>query len=683
MQLTVQCDDCGQKFLVAAEFAGRKARCSVCKKPVQIPSAEPASAPAPDSAVVEAPVTEAFETGPADAKVADAAIDSTTAEIAEPIDVTMADVVVPEAIAKVAAADVGAAAIPNPPTVETAARQSSVNSKLKRIGSLVATAIRGGWSLTARMVRFYIDQRAALRRRFIEYTVSGEKSFNREREIRLSDTKRYETAHRDEAGWQIQLADCCVVCGKAAEGDWETQSREIPDVTVSLWLPIVGLPVAIGLGWYWGSVLAFAVIWLASFFAGYLLCRSVSVQLRLRRCGEHASFTSSPQVYLLGDDLAMRMGHVSVRKAFFEVNRGSDAAEIPDNASISHPYAKGKFRQPDAPRREPATPGASPAYGADRLCGSCQKQIPNTKPTCPWCLATLSESRRTIVAALKEYEANPPRQYMPPSKADKVVTGVTKWGLTAGAFLVNPAVGLVTAAKVMSDGKQEKRAEHSGLSPDHDRSDVVTLRNRGYPLYSSVSMKQLIGPIVNSDTESLCKLVTSESDDLARGALLGLVDSDAEVLTVFAALAEAVQSKQITGVRTKALELLGTLGLERELLTPVYLRAALDEHEPISSLAAKTLQSWGMEVPQPGQQVEVTAENVAAENLISAATEADQPIPLADTAATGAATEGLAPVDAPRSAAPQQADDGNACHGETVAEPKERAEGAAGFELQP
>lgn len=600
MHLTVECPGCGQRFCVAVEFAGRTARCSNCKQPVGIPSVPTATAEVPILAM------------PAPVNSSDGAI--TEAEIA----------------AAVTAEPVGS----NCATQNGDAANANVIAlvpKVSRFRSLVgflSSTIQNGWTLTTRVARYYVGQREAIRRRFVEYTVDAEKSPEREREIILSAAEHYETAHGIEPCWRIQLPDCCVVCGDAADDDWEVRIRTVPEVTKALWLPVVGVFLAVLLGWHWSSPLAFLAIWGASFFAGYAVRRDVRVELKLRRCRKHAAFTSTPKLFMLGGRLALRVGHISVREAFSRANRGKQESERPESDSRWRQYTPDRLRDlASAPPVSDSSDAASKRR-VERWCASCGKPIPRVSSDCQACLSKLLETRRTILAALKEYESNLPRDPTSIGKSGGTFTRVANWTLTAGVFLVNPAAGLATAAKVRSDENQEKKGRQSGgaSGADRGRSDIVALRDRGYPVQSAVDMKQLLGPILNAEATALRKLATGESPVLARGALLGLVDSGLGVRVAFEVVEMVLRSSADSSVRTLAVELLGTLGIDRESARPVYSLAARDGHEPIATLASSCLASWGTQVPAPGPNTS----SQSAERDIAEDVEFNRPIPLAE-----------------------------------------------------
>lgn len=163
---------------------------------------------------------------------------------------------------------------------------------------------------------FYLANRKALGMAYADRFALLPKSMSAGRDIRLSEEDHDDDATRTDAGWDIRLPDCCVVCGEPTDRDWQNEVKSVLDLSWPMYAPLVGLVGGVVLNWYFDTRWGLPLALIAGFVAGYRGCRQLEVQLRLKRCAEHVQRVNVPGVRAVAGDLVVRVGNRRVKQKF-------------------------------------------------------------------------------------------------------------------------------------------------------------------------------------------------------------------------------------------------------------------------------------------------------------------------------------------------------------------------------
>ncbi|HEX4069863.1 MAG TPA: hypothetical protein VHX68_01785, partial [Planctomycetaceae bacterium] len=184
-------------------------------------------------------------------------------------------------------------------------------------------AALAAWDFLKRAADFYWSQRKELREMATEYLTFLKEPGTR-REIRVTADEQHDAVKFENDQWQVELPDCCVVCGEPANFDWNREQRSIPDLTWPFLSPILGL-------------LAGIVCWIldsdshgrwfiplglfAGFLIGYRVRRERIVTIRFRRCREHLNKTKIPSLRVFRRTLIIGVGDRKVWRQFYHGER--------------------------------------------------------------------------------------------------------------------------------------------------------------------------------------------------------------------------------------------------------------------------------------------------------------------------------------------------------------------------
>lgn len=195
---------------------------------------------------------------------------------------------------------------------------------------------------------FYLDNRSDLAWQFFEYVPMESPSYLCE--IRVSALARCKDAEWNDAGWQVRLPDCCVVCGEATDGEGVEEVRTITGMAWPVLAPVGGLVAGFVL-WLWWSLWFVPIAVGAGFLLGYGLRTTTDVRIRYSRCPEHADDARYPHLRSGGRVLTIRVGRQVVKRRFLAENRPDRSAGGPEPPDSSPRAPSG-----DRPRKaEPET----------------------------------------------------------------------------------------------------------------------------------------------------------------------------------------------------------------------------------------------------------------------------------------------------------------------------------------
>jgi hypothetical protein len=184
-------------------------------------------------------------------------------------------------------------------------------------------AALAAWDFVKRTVDFYWSQRKELREMATEYLTFLKEPGSR-REIRVTANEQHDAVKFENDQWQVDLPDCCVVCGEPANFDWSREQRSIPDLTWPFLSPIFGLLIGIVCWLFlWDSHGRWFIPLglLAGFLIGYRVRRERIVTIRFRRCREHLNKTKIPSLRVFRRSLIIGVGDRKVWRQFYHGER--------------------------------------------------------------------------------------------------------------------------------------------------------------------------------------------------------------------------------------------------------------------------------------------------------------------------------------------------------------------------
>ncbi|GEM_PF-3340653 len=340
---------CGQKLQVAEQMVGKRIRCPACKSTFVVKETMRGTSIGADpvargleqaSPTTGEPLPQAKPIHPAESGSPTAeAVGPSPLPLAVPLDV-------PEPVSLQSPQADSRAATPSPSPWKEFWRETGKwsNRTFQTVGRAVA-----------QVATYYWTHRHDLWQRFLEHTPHKHVSPDRHREIRLSAQESYETAQKIEGGWEIRLPNCCVMCGAKTDADEQSETRTVPDVAWPFWAPLAGLGAGVILSlWFW-TPWWLLLLFLVGLVIGYVGRGEMQVQLRLRRCEKHTTFTAIPRLMCLGENIVLYVGQEKVRQRFLRKNRAEP--------EIVEPFATPKPAQlaplaldssgPDAPLDKP------------------------------------------------------------------------------------------------------------------------------------------------------------------------------------------------------------------------------------------------------------------------------------------------------------------------------------------
>lgn len=174
---------------------------------------------------------------------------------------------------------------------------------------------------------YYGSHRVGLAKLFAEYATFFKEHGTR-REIQVSPTDNYQSITWDGSEWRVQLPDCCVVCGEAADQDWCQEQRVVQNLTYPLWMPVLGLTVGVFVAIWWINRWYILLLFLAGTWAGYRLASNFPAWVRYRRCRKHANQTHVPELRWARGSLIVEVGHRAVHRKFREAESGTGPSDV-------------------------------------------------------------------------------------------------------------------------------------------------------------------------------------------------------------------------------------------------------------------------------------------------------------------------------------------------------------------
>jgi len=127
-----------------------------------------------------------------------------------------------------------------------------------------------------------------------------------------------------DGGWQVQLPDCCVVCGDPAAGNSRRIKIDVVDYSLPTAVLGLGLIVGFSVGFFFVSILLVLVIVGGAAVIALRLPRPTVVQLDYGMCAAHTDRDDLPAARLHSQTLIVEVGAQSVRRMF--ATRGSQGA---------------------------------------------------------------------------------------------------------------------------------------------------------------------------------------------------------------------------------------------------------------------------------------------------------------------------------------------------------------------
>jgi hypothetical protein len=202
--------------------------------------------------------------------------------------------------------------------------KQTVSSLVQRVKRIALKA----WNHLRSVADFYWRERSDLWELFKDY-VPVLKEAGTRREIRIAADDNNDAVSFDGDQWTANLPDCCVVCGEAADCDWNSEQRSVPDLNRPLLWPFISLAVGV-VAWIflwngWGKWMIPVGI-LAGFFIGYQQRRDAILRVRFRRCRLHLGRTRFPRLRVFRKTLIIGIGD---RKVWRQFHYGEHDLETP------------------------------------------------------------------------------------------------------------------------------------------------------------------------------------------------------------------------------------------------------------------------------------------------------------------------------------------------------------------
>ncbi len=210
-----------------------------------------------------------------------------------------------------------------------------------------------GWEFARNATKFYWQNRRALWMLLAEYVPVFREHGNR-REIRVSRDDEHDKVAFDDGQWNVELPDCCVVCGEPADRGWNNEQRSVPDLTWPLLAPFFG---------FCGGLVLFFFFWsswskyfiplglIAGFVVGYRRRGETLVAVKFRRCREHLNRTRIPRLRTYRNVLIIGVGDRAVWRQF---HYGKSDIETP--IPVPPVFPAGSTETPPNVAEKPASP---------------------------------------------------------------------------------------------------------------------------------------------------------------------------------------------------------------------------------------------------------------------------------------------------------------------------------------
>ena len=208
------------------------------------------------------------------------------------------------------------------------------------------------WQSIRNLVRFYWSQRKALWQYTVDLIPFLQEHGSR-RNIPISRSSTSGHACFDGENWQVDLPDCCAVCGEPAESRPIEETRQVADLVWPFWAPIAGILVGFFLGLMLSSWLTLFAL-LAGIGFGYAGRGEQTLLLTFRRCHRHEDRSGLPTARLFRGSLIVGIGHRSVLRQFRELRKMKELSNW-------SPPAPPAAEEPT----ETATPARMPLAGSD------------------------------------------------------------------------------------------------------------------------------------------------------------------------------------------------------------------------------------------------------------------------------------------------------------------------------
>lgn len=284
-----------------------------------------------------------------------------------------------------------------------------------------------GIDYAQKVFRYYWSNRELLKEYVAVHVMNIKPSGYRQREIQISSEEPIPGADFGKDGWKVQLPDCCVVCGRRTDRDWQTDSSVQENLAAPLWAPVLGTAAGLLLAVLVWSRWMLPVGIVAGFALGYRYRSQTRVEVRFRRCEQDSDNHKFPRVRLFSDLLIIRVGQSSVRQKFLGLQMvvaASDEASSEETAAAeagppaaepsriaiaeeTHGTVVFDDRPRLAPDTEPSGDAWFPEQGAETRSA---ESTPAATPLAPY-------SQGTVFPA-PAAEAPPANAEAPPANAD-------------------------------------------------------------------------------------------------------------------------------------------------------------------------------------------------------------------------------------------------------------------------
>lgn len=219
------------------------------------------------------------------------------------------------------------------------------------------------WQYLREVALFYWFHRSQLWQLFSEYAPFFKEHGNR-REIRVSQDDENDKVQFDGEQWNVELPDCCVVCGEPADRAWNSEQRTVEDLTWPLLAPLNGLLLGVLLAvFFWTGWSRWLVLLglFVGFLLGYRLRGEVPATIRFRRCREHLNKTGIPTLRMFRNLLIIGVGDRSVWRQF---HYGRTELETPIAAPPPLP-SSAAYSPPDVSEKPEPPPRTIKLVGDD------------------------------------------------------------------------------------------------------------------------------------------------------------------------------------------------------------------------------------------------------------------------------------------------------------------------------
>ncbi len=208
-------------------------------------------------------------------------------------------------------------------------------------GSVIRFAMKWGKRLleyATKVWRYYWQNGNAIKEYLIDFDPNFRPTGAGRKEIILDADRPQVGGVWNGEGWEIDLPECCVVCGKRTREERNSELRIVEHFRRPVWI-VIGCW-ATGILWaIWSFEFFYLLIGLIVGLAlGHRFREFISVRLRYQRCKEHLNRTDLPTLRAFGRLMIVGTGHKAVRQQFVDLAQGLQIGSLTQHAEPNSSY---------------------------------------------------------------------------------------------------------------------------------------------------------------------------------------------------------------------------------------------------------------------------------------------------------------------------------------------------------